>query len=180
MAGSPRLEKKIVAPKLTHVLIIHRVCLSRIVQIVDSSRLVTYDITYSNVDVAIWNMLEAHIGAVTANIALMGPLFTRLGKYLYGRYKPTTTWYGTKNRDREAFTSTDHHSPLQKKNKSMDHGFQRMQDGYDRPAIGDSGPMLKDPLTSRNRWEKAKVGSLAFEMKKSHSSSNWDVDLESR
>ena len=165
---------------LTHDTNAHRVCLSRIVQIVDSSRLVAYDITYSNVNVAIWNMLEAHIGALTANIALMGPIFTRIGKYLTRTCKPTSTWYGTKNRGGEAFSSTDHHLPLQKKSKGLDHGFRRMQDGHDRRDRDDSGMRLKDPLKSRDRWTKTTVGSLAFEMKEGRSSSDLDIDLERR
>ena len=46
----------------------------------DTIRLDFKDPTWSNVDVAIWNMIESHIGAVAANIPLMGPLITLIGR----------------------------------------------------------------------------------------------------
>lgn len=55
------------------------ICITRVIQIIDTSQLDFDDITWSNVDVAIWNMVEVHIGCVTANIPLMAPLFSRLG-----------------------------------------------------------------------------------------------------
>lgn len=59
-------------------LIIKSVCLTRIIQLVDTVRLDIDDETWSNVDVAMWNIVESHIGCVAANIPLMGPLFTRM------------------------------------------------------------------------------------------------------
>ena len=41
------------------------------------------DPTWSNVDVAIWNMIESHVGAVAANIPLIGPLVTIVGKQIH-------------------------------------------------------------------------------------------------
>ena len=64
-----------------------RVCLSRIVQFVYTVRLDYNDITWSNVDVAIWNLVESHIGAVAANIPLLGPLIT----LLLGRFRTIVT-----------------------------------------------------------------------------------------
>ena len=46
----------------------------------DTVRLDFKDPTWSNVDVAIWNMIESHIGAVAANVPLMGPLITLIGR----------------------------------------------------------------------------------------------------
>ena len=46
----------------------------------DTIRLDFKDPTWSNVEVAIWNMIESHIGAVAANIPLMGPLITLIGR----------------------------------------------------------------------------------------------------
>lgn len=59
------------------------VCLTRIIQLVDTIRLDLKDPTWSNVDVAIWNMVESHIGAVAANIPLMGPLIALVGRRLH-------------------------------------------------------------------------------------------------
>lgn len=50
---------------------------------VDTIRLDFEDPTWSNVDVAIWNMIESHIGAVAANIPLMGPLITIVGRQIH-------------------------------------------------------------------------------------------------
>ena len=49
----------------------------------DTIRLDFKDPTWSNVDVAIWNMIESHIGAVAANIPLMGPLITIVGRQIH-------------------------------------------------------------------------------------------------
>ena len=38
------------------------------------------DPTWSNVDGAIWNVIESHIGAVAAKVPLMGPLITLVGR----------------------------------------------------------------------------------------------------
>ena len=51
------------------------VCLTRIVQLVDTIRLDFEDPTWSNIDVAIWNIIESHIGLVAANIPLVNYLF---------------------------------------------------------------------------------------------------------
>lgn len=49
----------------------------------DTIRLDFKDPTWSNVDVAILNMIESHVGAVAANIPLMGPLITIVGKQIH-------------------------------------------------------------------------------------------------
>ena len=49
----------------------------------DTIRLDFKDPTWSNVDVAIWNMIESHVGAVAANIPLMGPLITVVGRQIH-------------------------------------------------------------------------------------------------
>ena len=48
------------------------VCLTRMVQPVDTIQLDVENLTSSNVDVAIWNIVESEIGLVAANMPLMG------------------------------------------------------------------------------------------------------------
>lgn len=57
-------------------------------QLVYTVRLDYEDVTWSNVDVSIWNMVECHFGAVTANIVLMGPVISLFGKKLASRVRP--------------------------------------------------------------------------------------------
>lgn len=52
-------------------------CITRVLQIIATSRLDFDDITWSNVYVAIWNLVEVHIGCVTANVPIMAPLVNR-------------------------------------------------------------------------------------------------------
>lgn len=84
------------------------VCLTRIVQLVDTIRLDFQDPTWSNVDVAIWNIIESHIGLLAANIPLMGPLITLLGRRLHLSVTTAPPKYG------------DSHK--------LEHGFNRMDD----------------------------------------------------
>ena len=59
------------------------ICLTRIVQLVDTIRLDFKDPTWSNIDVAIWNIIESHIGVVAANLPLMGPLVNLFARRLH-------------------------------------------------------------------------------------------------
>ncbi|KAI4230612.1 MAG: hypothetical protein LQ349_006154 [Xanthoria aureola] len=64
--------------QLTFVLVLGGfTCITRVLQIIATSRLDFDDITWSNVYVAIWNLVEVHIGCVTANVPIMAPLVSR-------------------------------------------------------------------------------------------------------
>lgn len=52
-------------------------CITRVLQIIATSRLDFDDITWSNVYFATWNLVEVHIGCVTANVPVMAPLVNR-------------------------------------------------------------------------------------------------------
>ncbi|KAL9129612.1 MAG: hypothetical protein Q9217_001968 [Psora testacea] len=92
------------------------ICLIRIVQLVDTIQLDFEDVTWSNVDVAVWNIVESHIGCVAANISLMGPIFTRLGK----RFK-IASFLGTSSHGKSEREIRAH--------RNVDFGFHRLENG---------------------------------------------------
>ena len=98
------------------------VCLTRIVQLVDTIRLDFEDPTWSNIDVAIWNIIESHIGAVAANIPLMGPLATLLAKKL----RLSATALSSKRSESGEQSSSKYAS---RSHRGIEHGFKRMNDG---------------------------------------------------
>lgn len=100
------------------------VCLTRIVQLVDTIRLDFKDPTWSNIDVAIWNIIESHIGLVAANIPLMGPLLTLLGRRLHLSVTTVPSKYG------------DSHE--------LEHRFNRMDDdgSGDATLVGVASPTI--------------------------------------
>lgn len=113
------------------------VCLTRIVQLVDTIRLNFRDPTWSNVDVAIWNMIESHIGAVAANIPLMGPLITLLGKQFYfSATAPSTKRGKSDKQDPSVYVLGPH--------RGVEHGFKRMNDdgSADRTLVGMASPTI--------------------------------------
>ncbi|KAI4222336.1 MAG: hypothetical protein L6R36_006220 [Xanthoria steineri] len=55
------------------------------------------DITWSNVEVAIWNMVEVHIGCVTANVPIMAPLGSRYSTAISRVFKKTTAGANSKS-----------------------------------------------------------------------------------
>lgn len=83
------------------------VCLTRIVQLVDTIRLDFNDPTWSNVDVAIWNIIESHIGLLAANIPLMGPLITLLGRRLHLSVTTAPPKYGDSHKLEHGFKKMD-------------------------------------------------------------------------
>ena len=111
------------------------VCLTRIVQLVDTIRLDFKDPTWSNIDVAIWNIIESHIGFLAANIPLIGPLINLLGRRLHLSATTASSKYG------------DSHK--------LEHRFKRMDDngsgdatlvGVASPAIQKSASNLDDEI----------------------------------
>lgn len=100
------------------------VCLTRIVQLIDTIRLDFKDPTWSNIDVAIWNIIESHIGLLAANIPLMGPLITLLGRRLHLSVTTTPSKYD------------DAHK--------LEHGFNRMDDdgSGDASLVGVASPTI--------------------------------------
>ena len=128
----------------------YSICLARIVQIVDSARLDQNDLTWSNTNVAIWNLVEVHLGCVAANVPLMGPLFYRINTKLRLSERLHSTWPGlTTNASSEAEHGLKaHHSRIED-------GFQRMTDfnprnnsreGTSAPSIRRADSSLFEPI----------------------------------
>ncbi|KAL9607297.1 MAG: hypothetical protein Q9167_007778 [Letrouitia subvulpina] len=124
-------------------------CLGRIVQIVDSSRLNPEDITWSNVDVAIWNMVEVHVGSVATNLPLMAPLFKRMGKRLKLSERLHLTWTKEGN-DNQSASLYKAREPA-----GVEHGFKRMEElefedptkqGIFTPIIGKGDAAFLDSM----------------------------------
>lgn len=108
----------------------HSVCLTRIVQLVDSVRLNYKDPTWSNVDVAIWNMIESHIGAVAANMLLMGPIVSLVSKRLRRHKTPVASHRKGIDTGSSSYALASY--------KRSEHGFKRMDDdilGVSTPTI---------------------------------------------
>lgn len=72
-------------------------CITRVLQIIATSGLDFDDITWSNVEVAIWNMVEVHIGCVTANVPIMAPLGSRYSTAISRVFKKTTAGANSKS-----------------------------------------------------------------------------------
>ena len=70
-------------------------------------------------------MVEVHIGCVTANIPLMGPLFSRLGKYVGGSWRLSHKLSSKNGGAGSSHSSTKH---TLKGRFSAEHGLQRMDD----------------------------------------------------
>ena len=104
----------------------------------DTIRLDFDDPTWSNVDVAIWNMIESHIGSVAANIPLMGPLITLVGR----RVHFSTTTASSKD-------SGPHKQGLSKgglgSSGTAEHRFRRMRDD----GSGDASLMAVEAPTGK-------------------------------
>ena len=113
-------------------------CLTRIVQLVDTVQLDVSDLTWSNVDVAVWNMVESHIGCVAANIPLMRPIFARWA------FKGRLPGYGSSSQ-REAHANQS----MERRNigyRGTEFGFQRMNDyglGKSEVVAGSAGDSLE-------------------------------------
>ena len=112
------------------------------------------DITWTNVDVAVWNMVEAHIGCVAANIPLMGPLFSRLGKRLNLSDHMPSSWHGG-TKDKQSSVQSSAKRTL-RGHVGVEHGFKRMEEygsgvrtsqlqGMVAPTIG-TGDKLPDDV----------------------------------
>ena len=116
------------------------ICLARIVQIVDSARLDDKDLTWSNTNVAIWNMVEVHLGCVAANVPLMGPLFYRINTKLRLSQRLHSTWPGVHT---DGSSKAEH--GLKGHHPGVEDGFQRMADFNPRnnSREGTSAPSIR-------------------------------------
>ena len=76
-------------------------------------------------------MIEVHIGCVTANITLMGPLFSRLAN----RLKNSENKRSTRNGGVEVENSSAKH--ILRDHIGVEHGFQRMEDYNPGMEIGE-------------------------------------------
>ena len=120
----------------------HSVCLARIVQLVDTTRLDYNDTTWSNVDVAIWNIIESHIGAVTANIILMGPVVSLLSKRARRYVMPATSHQKNVDPGSSSYALTSYSRP--------EIGFKKIDDnilGVSTPTI-EKGSSQVEPSSS--------------------------------
>jgi len=104
---------------------------------VDTIRLDFKDPTWSNVEVAIWNMIESHIGAVAANIPLMGPLISLLGKQLHRLAKVPSSKHGTSDKQGPSKHALGSHH-------AVGHGFRRIGDdgSGNRMLVGVASPEI--------------------------------------
>ncbi|KAI4098850.1 MAG: hypothetical protein LQ339_006253 [Xanthoria mediterranea] len=101
--------------------------------IIATSRLDFEDITWSNVEVAIWNMVEVHIGCVTANIPVMAPLASRFSTAISRLLKRTRP------------------GPISKSDVGNQEGFRRMEEqiyrrGATAPTIGKGQQLSAEEL----------------------------------
>lgn len=114
------------------------VCLTRTVQLVYTIKLDVKDLTWSNIDVAVWNMVESHIGSVAANIPLMGPLFVRVAKRLDHLSRPRV--------DKASSTRTVF------EHRETGRGFKRMNDhSTGEDSVGTMSTTVgSDKVTSEN------------------------------
>lgn len=108
-------------------------CITRVLQIIATSRLDFEDITWSNVEVAIWNMVEVHIGCVTANIPVMAPLASRFSTAISRLLKRTRP------------------GPISKSDVGNQEGFRRMEEqiyrrGATAPTIGKGQQLSAEEL----------------------------------
>ena len=118
----------------------------------DTIRLDFKDPTWSNVDVAIWNMIESHIGAVAANIPLMGPLITIVGRQIHSL---TSTSSSKDNR------SHGRGIPKEARQSSgiFEHKFRRMKD----EGLGDSSIMAVNSPVVQGRASKPNDEAYAMD-----------------
>ncbi|KAI4127893.1 MAG: hypothetical protein LQ338_002978 [Usnochroma carphineum] len=135
------------------------ICITRVIQIVDTSRLDFEDVTWSNVNVAIWNMIEVHIGCVTANIPLMGPLFTRFGNLMH-RFG----LFGHKRNSETGGTGSSHSLAKHtlKGRIGVEHEFQRIDDfrfGPEKEGRTMTPTIGKGEAHSDDEFELASLGA---------------------
>lgn len=108
-------------------------CITRVLQIIATSRLDFDDITWSNVYVAIWNLVEVHIGCVTANVPIMAPLVSRYSTGIPRVFRKTRP------------------GPISKSHVGNQEGFRRMEEqsyrkGASAPTIGKGQQLSAEEL----------------------------------
>ncbi len=97
----------------------YSVCLAGIARIIYTIRLDVKDLTFTNANPSIWNMVESQVGFVAANIPSMGPLFSKVSNAT----RRLRNIYGSQSLKHESHGSTRHTVPQRGDNR----GFERME-----------------------------------------------------
>ena len=114
---------------------------------------------WSNVDVAISNMIESHIRAVAANIPLMGPLITLLGKQFHFSGTAPFSKRGKLDKQGPSQYALGSH-------RGIDHGFEGMDDdgsgdgtlmGVASPVIGKGASELDEEISDMDQPGKHRI-----------------------
>ena len=117
------------------------------------------DPLWSNIDVAICNIVESHIGAVAANILLTGPVITRLGnQFDLSAMVPSSLRRETEKQSSSKYPLGSHHG--------IDRGFRRMDNrgSGDRALIGVTSPRIvkgsfsaSEGIYALEEWGKGRI-----------------------
>ena len=94
------------------------VCLTGIARIIYTIRLDVHDLTFTNADPAIWNMVESQVGFVAACIPSMGPVISKFNHTAKGLRQST----GSQSLERVTHESLRHTAPQ----RGDTRGFERM------------------------------------------------------
>ncbi|KAL9064204.1 MAG: hypothetical protein Q9161_009024 [Pseudevernia consocians] len=105
------------------------VCLTGVARIIYTIRLDVLDLTFTNANPSIWNMVESQVGFVAANIPAMGPLFHKASNMV----KKLRNTYGSQSLKQDGHTLTRH--------SVNNRGFERMMnvDGVGVTATAQPG-----------------------------------------
>ena len=91
------------------------VCLAGIARIIYTIRLDVLDLTFTNANPSIWNMVESQVGFVAANVPAMGPHFRKVSSMV------------KKLRSASGSQSLSHNSHNLTRNFANSRGFERMR-----------------------------------------------------